>query len=419
MEYLMRHSLLDFICCSYCNGELIGVIPPLEGAGNDTGHSFVLLDTLSEFPRETPMVEMIGHLEEAAESMERDDSKEIEEGLLICGECGHWFPIHEFIPELLPDHLRDWERDIEFFKTLESKLPPDIFKELSDKSQVFASQVFAVEDGGVNHKKSEISIKSKVTDDGFFGPGLSSPFNPGNPEYTMHLIKRLGNVLPMLELKQGDVVLDIGVGYAWTTEWLMKMGIEPVGVDICRTYVDIGVKRMGEKRPHLVIGDIENLPLKDNILNGVLCYDAFHHIPDRGKAMGHFFRALREYGNIVLGEPGGAHEFADVSKAVMDKYGILEKGMDLEDVVGYCEGLDFIPPEQHYILKVNRDERDQVLSPEFIDAHSYVDCNIYVVKKRLGERESGMHVSPGSTFKRRVKRKLKRLLKRVFIKLLH
>ena len=103
----MRHSLLDYICCSYCSGELIAVIPPREGAGNDAGHSFVLLDTLSDFSRETPMVEMIGHLEESAESMERDDSKEIEEGLLICGECGHWFPVHEFIPELLPDHLRD------------------------------------------------------------------------------------------------------------------------------------------------------------------------------------------------------------------------------------------------------------------------------------------------------------------------
>lgn len=415
----MRHSLLDFICCSYCGGELICMIPPRENGGKEAGGSFVILDTLSEFPRETLLVEMFGRLEDSAEPVERDDSGEIREGLLICGGCGHWFPVREFIPELLPDHLRDWERDIEFFKGLESKLPPDIFKELSDKSQIFASQVFAVEDDGVNFKKSEISIKSKVSDEEFFGPGFMSPFNPGNPEYTMHLIRRLGNVLPLLELKAGDVVLDIGVGYAWTTEWLMKMGIEPIGVDICRTYVDIGVGRMGGKCPHLVIGDIENLPLKDGILNGVLCYDAFHHIPNRKKAMGRFFKALKEYGNIVLAEPGGAHEFAAVSKEVMEKYGILERGMDLEDVVEYCDGLAFSSPEQHYILKINREEQEHVLSPDFIHSHSYVDSNIYLVKKRLGERRAGEHVSSGSTFKRRVKRKLKRILKRVFIKLLH
>ncbi|MCP5107721.1 MAG: methyltransferase domain-containing protein [bacterium] len=412
----MRHSLLDFICCSYCGGELTCMIPPPAGDGGAPDNPYVMLDTLTEFPKETPLVEMIEHMEEDAEPVERDDSKEIKEGLLICGECGHWFPIHGFIPEMLPDHLRDWKRDLEFFKTLEPSLPEDIFKELFEKSQIFASQVFGVEDDGVDFKKSEISIKSKVTDDGFFGPGLSSPFNPGNPEYTMHLVRRLGNVLPLLELKQGDVVLDIGVGYAWTTEWLMKMGIEPIGVDICRTYMDIGVKRMGEKRPHLVLGDLENLPVKKNVLNAVLCYDAFHHIPNRPKAMGHFFRALKDYGNIALAEPGGDHEFAQVSKEVMDKYGILEKGMDLEDVVEYCEGLNVLPPEEHFVLKVQRGEPDKTLSPEFIHSHSYVDCRLYVVKKRLGERELAAH---SSKFKRKVKRKIKRLLKRVFLKLLH
>jgi uncharacterized protein YbaR (Trm112 family)/SAM-dependent methyltransferase len=355
------------------------------------------------------------------EEKQRDDSVDIKEGVLICEKCGHWFPIRDFIPELLPDLLRDWERDIEFFKTLKQKLSEEIFKELLDKSQAFARQgsAVSVEDEGMHYKKSEMSIKSKVTDDDFFGPGFSSPFNPGNPEFTMHLIRRLGNVLPLLELKQEDVVLDIGVGYAWTTEWLKKMGIHSIGVDICRTYMDIGLKRMGENRPHLVLGDIENLPIKSHVLNAVLCYDAFHHIPNRKKAMGHFFRALKGRGNIVLAEPGGAHEFAEISKEAMTKYGILEKGMDLEDVSDYCVGLNVLPPEQHFILKIHRDEQNKILSPEFVHSHSYVDCNVYVVKKRLGEGESQELVSHSSTFIKKIKRKLKRLLTRIFLKLLY
>jgi SAM-dependent methyltransferase/uncharacterized protein YbaR (Trm112 family) len=345
---------------------------------------------------------------------ERDDSVEIKDGLLVCGGCGLWFPIIDYIPELLPDHLRDWEKDLAFLKTLEQKLPKDTFNELSAKVRARTDGA-GKEDNGINYKKSEMSIKDNVADESFFGPGFSSPFNPGNPEYTMHLIKRLGNVLPLLELKQGDVVLDIGVGYAWTTEWLKKMGVEPIGVDICRTYVDIGVKRMGENLPYLVIGDIENLPLKDNILNAVLCYDAFHHIPNRQKAMGRFFRALKDDGNIALAEPAGDHEFAEVSKDVMDKYGILEKGMDLEDVNDYCDGLQVLPPEQHYILKIQRDEQGSALSPEFIHSHSYVDCNVYLVKKRQGEREL---VSQASTFKSKVKRKIKRLLQKFLYKYL-
>jgi uncharacterized protein YbaR (Trm112 family)/2-polyprenyl-3-methyl-5-hydroxy-6-metoxy-1,4-benzoquinol methylase len=376
----MRYSLLDYIACSSCGGDLNCAFPVPE---NHTAAN-------------------------------KNDSEEIKEGLLVCKSCGIWYPIIDYIPELLPPHLRDWEKDGVFLKKLEQKLSKDTYKDMLEKLQAYAGSSDK-EDKGLHHKRSEMSIKDNVSDESFFGPGSSSPFNPCNPDYTMHLIRRLGNVLPLLELKQDDLVLDIGVGYAWTTEWLKKIGFQPIGVDICRTYVDIGVKRMGENLPYLVIGDIENLPLKDHILNAVLCYDAFHHIPNRQQAMGRFFRSLKENGNIVLAEPAGDHEFAQVSKDVMDKYGILEKGMDLEDVKDYCNGLRILPPEQHYILKIQGDEQGNTLLPEFIHTHSYMDCNVYVVKKRQGKGES---VSQAVTLKSKVKQKIKRLLNKFLYKYL-
>ncbi|MDQ1353813.1 MAG: hypothetical protein QG657_4120, partial [Acidobacteriota bacterium] len=200
----------------------------------------------------------------------------------------------------------------------------------------------------------------------------------------------------------------------WTTEWLMKMGMVPIGVDICRTYIDIGVQRMGKTLPYLVIGDIESLPIKNSRLDAVLCYDAFHHIPDRKKAMGNFHRALKDQGRIVLAEPGGMHEFAKVSTDVMDKYGILEKGMELEDINAYCEGLKILPPEQHFILKIQGHEVGQTLSREFVYAHPYVDCNIFVVKKQSDTQGLLLHAP---SFTKKVKTKIKRLLKRIFFKL--
>ncbi|MCP4219000.1 MAG: hypothetical protein GY765_30480, partial [bacterium] len=104
----MRYSLLEYINCSYCGGDLTCMVPPQEDVATVNKQSYVVLDVLSEFPRETPLVEMIEHFEEEAEALERDDSIEVKNGLLICGECGHWFPIYDFIPELLPDHLRKW-----------------------------------------------------------------------------------------------------------------------------------------------------------------------------------------------------------------------------------------------------------------------------------------------------------------------
>ncbi len=239
------------------------------------------------------------------------------------------------------------------------------------------------EDQGIHYKKSEIHIQEKVTDPHFFGPGFVAPFNPGNTGYTIQLINRLGNALPLLELKPGDVVLDICAGYAWTTEWLNKMGTEAIAIDICRTYLDIGIERLKENRPHFILGDVENLPLKDHVLDAVLSYDALHHIYDRKQTMRQFFRTLKSNGNIVLAEPGGAHELADGPKEVMHKFGILEKGMELEDVKDYCEGLDFMPPEQHFVIKFRNDEIKQKLKPGFIHAHSYVDCNLFLIKKNL------------------------------------
>ena len=82
----MRYSLLSFIQCVFCGGELD------------------FLSTQEEIHRQ-------------------DDSIEIKEGLLKCDKCGHWFPLRDFIPELLPDHLRNWPEDLAFLNNLKAKTP--------------------------------------------------------------------------------------------------------------------------------------------------------------------------------------------------------------------------------------------------------------------------------------------------------
>lgn len=57
---------------------------------------------------------------------------EVEQGLIVCPECGRWYPIGsavETIPELMPDDLREEERDLVFLKKWEQKLPEAVKKE--------------------------------------------------------------------------------------------------------------------------------------------------------------------------------------------------------------------------------------------------------------------------------------------------
>jgi uncharacterized protein YbaR (Trm112 family) len=57
---------------------------------------------------------------------------EVEEGLLRCPECGRWYPIGsavETIPELMPDGLRERERDLEWFSKWKEKVPEAVLKD--------------------------------------------------------------------------------------------------------------------------------------------------------------------------------------------------------------------------------------------------------------------------------------------------
>jgi ubiquinone/menaquinone biosynthesis C-methylase UbiE/uncharacterized protein YbaR (Trm112 family) len=370
----MRYSLLEFICCPSCNEKL---------------RCFVFEENL----------------------IEGSDNKDISSGLLICNECGHWYPIIGGIPEMLPDHLQDWKCEMDFLSSLEGKLLGDIRDELVENGKIFSRQCASVKDNGSHFKKAEISIKDKVTDEGFFAPGYTAPFNRENPDFTINLLKRMSFILPLLDLKPGDSVLDVGCGYSWTTEWLMKLGYEAVGVDITRTYLDIGLTRMGNHRPHLILADTENLPIKNASFKSILCYDAFHHIPNRKKAMTHFFRILKKGGKVVLAEPGIEHDYHPNSIEVMKKYGILEKGMELEDIREYSEGLNFDCPGQHYLFKIEEKKPGKTLFSSFANIQPYVDANIYTLEKK---EQVGIKDSKSLIF--HVKSFIKLLIFKFFIK---
>ena len=430
----MRYSLLNFIFCPCCGGELTSVSLEeiITEVNNDSSEVFNRINKKSDsseasditnkknvhgdvinrnsgdvlsrinnisavigpvpsFRKKTTFTKVLTKYSSSTylrDGKQDVDNVDVKKGLLVCGECGHWYPVLNFVPELLSDHLRDWEKDVKFLSEFSESLPKKLYKKLTKMVKSFQKEKDRITDKAQDYKKAEISIKDKITDEEFFEPGYSSPFNEDDPEFTQNLIKRFSLVSPLLELKKNHVILDVGSGYSWTTEWLMKMGFEPIGVDICRTYIDIGIERMGNIRPHLIVADVENLPIKDTCLNSILCYDSFHHIPNRKAAMAHFFRALKEDGLVALAEPGKEHEQAQVSKDVMEKYGILEKGIETDDIKAYCEELDFMPPEQHFMLKIHKGEQGKALTSKFIKSHSLVECNIFVIRKR-SEGEKG------------------------------
>ena len=308
----------------------------------------------------------------------RNHDVEVESGLLICPVTGRWYPIRNFIPEVLPDHLRDLRQDFAFLRSIEHCLPPQLFAALYNET-LFPER--GLSDEGSNYKFSEIGITSKIDDPEFFGPGYLSPFNPSASEHTIYLLRLFGFCISLIEGVAGKTVLDTGCGYAWTTEWLMKAGFEAIGIDITRVYLEVGRARAGMFSPYMVIGDTENLPIRSDSIDAVLGFDSFHHIPDRKAAMVQFDRVLREGGRIVLGEPNGAHEQDAGSQAVMAKYGILERGMELADVRDYTAGTRLRHAEQIFPLRVPHDKLMTPLSAEFLAAHNWSPANLFRIER--------------------------------------
>ncbi len=54
--------------------------------------------------------------------------KEIVEGIIICPECLRWFPIQDGIPSMLPDGLREKEKEVSILWKYKEAIPEEVLK---------------------------------------------------------------------------------------------------------------------------------------------------------------------------------------------------------------------------------------------------------------------------------------------------
>lgn len=189
------------------------------------------------------------------------------------------------------------------------------------------------------------------------------PFSPPGSDTTeesSHLILDFAVLLRCLQPATSDLILDLGSGGCWCSDWLGRLNYRTVAVDISHDMLRVGQVRTDPRRTALVAGDLEALPFAAGAFDKACCLNALHHVPDIPKALGEICRVLRPAGLAVFAEPGASHSTTPASVAAMRDCGVLEQDIIVETFLTQCadagfadvriQPVSYILPEFHLTL---------------------------------------------------------------------
>lgn len=159
---------------------------------------------------------------------------------------------------------------------------------------------------------------------------------------------RLGILLSELFLSPGQKIMDFGAGVCWLSKLLNKFGLSTISVDVSYTAISYG-KHLFESdhtinwnvHPQFVTYNGFTLPFKNNSFDRIICYDALHHIENIEEILEEFYRILKEGGIAAFAEPGIEHSISAAAQFEMRNYGILEKDINVFDLIKISDKLGF------------------------------------------------------------------------------
>lgn len=139
------------------------------------------------------------------------------------------------------------------------------------------------------------------------------------------------------ECKEIKKVADIGCGPGLITRLLLENGCEVDAVDNNEIMLQtIREFPFYKKRTNTYLGDLHNLPLKENTYDGVICLNSIYCSKNPEKAVSEIARVLKKNGIIILGGPIKSADTNLVLENVISDFQenkVNEK--DIEDFINY------------------------------------------------------------------------------------
>jgi ubiquinone/menaquinone biosynthesis C-methylase UbiE len=133
----------------------------------------------------------------------------------------------------------------------------------------------------------------------------------------------------------GSLVLDLGAGPCWVSDWLQRLRYRTLSLDLAEDMLTLGRRRLAPGS-WVCAGDMAALPVQANAVDAVVCYGALHHVPEWTRALTEVHRVLKDGGVLVLQEPGRGHSAQTHSIAQMEQFGVLEQDLPPRQLARAC-----------------------------------------------------------------------------------
>ncbi len=154
------------------------------------------------------------------------------------------------------------------------------------------------------------------------------------------ILENLGHLLTGLQLGKTMTVLDFGGGTGWLSRMLAQLNCQPICCDVSTAALEIarrlidGYPLIGTApyKPRLLPFDGHHIDLPDESVDRIICFDAFHHVPNPDEVIREFGRVLKTGGVAGFSEPGRHHSRSPQSQYEMQNHRVLENDIDLDQI---------------------------------------------------------------------------------------
>ncbi|MDQ3282442.1 MAG: class I SAM-dependent methyltransferase [Acidobacteriota bacterium] len=106
-------------------------------------------------------------------------------------------------------------------------------------------------------------------------------------------------LLRLWNKRRGLRVLDVGCGFATTSEHIQKLGNEVTGLESSEVAVDVASKRLA----HVIQGDMLAADLGDRQFEAIIFADVLEHVPWPVSALQRYLKYLAPNGSVIVSLP--------------------------------------------------------------------------------------------------------------------